>query len=473
MASGFWGASEFSILSDRAIISEAPSTVLISGSLTEPIDTSSAIPTSTGIVEPPGRAVIFLIEETTDNQKRDINKRATGGFVGADNPEPLGSQGDGALPQGAITKTFATFGRKLVFRNSALPSGQAGFCQDASGETYITFTSSPPGCIPVILGVYDGEDNSDAFANIHTNYDRVEQCQNGRLVGVETSTSSLAVSSEASAIVTASFGSVSSEESTIAAPTISTVSNPLSSTEPSDNPSDTGSRISTTASSRFFYSSITIESLITSTAEVSTEITSIASESSTSKSSLELASSVSSGTFGEIIPTTTAIVSESSLETAESTIETDATSSKPVETLTSLMSTSGEPASESSTAGETTTTVPTFGITESSTETTVPDTLGIKQDISASTLEADKSYKLSIWYTLLSSTCSGPRLSCGAGWETFYPPARLVQGAGYSQAEVTCSWTQEQLHDGPFIKIEGSCFNLEMIIDDVVLEEVV
>jgi len=99
--------------------------------------------------------------------------------------------------------------------------------------------------------------------------------------------------------------------------------------------------------------------------------------------------------------------------------------------------------------------------------------LGMKQDISASTVEADKSYKLSVWYTFLRSDCSGPYLSCGAGWETFYPPARLVRGTGFSQAELTCSWTQEQFNDGPFIQIDGSCFNLEMIIDDVVLEAIV
>ncbi|RGP69568.1 hypothetical protein FSPOR_4672 [Fusarium sporotrichioides] len=170
---------------EAQIDTETPSTASITGSLTEPIDTSSAIPAPSGIVEPPGRAVIFLIQETTDNQKRDINERATGGFVGSDNPDictfaltfnlaedrlfsggsptfyggedfkSLGSQDDGALPQGAITRTFASSRRRLVFRSPDLPNGEAGFCQDASGQTYITFTSSPAGCIPVVLDVYD------------------------------------------------------------------------------------------------------------------------------------------------------------------------------------------------------------------------------------------------------------------------------------------------------------------------------
>ena len=222
-----------------------------------PIDSSSILPTSTSIVEPPGRAVIFLIQQTIDNQRRGFKKRATEGFVGANNPDictfaltfnlaegqlfaggsptfyagedfkPLGFQSDNSIPQGAVTKTFATSGRTLVFQNSALPNGEAGFCQDASGETYITFTNSPAECIPVILGVYDGENNSDELTFVHANFDTVDQCQNGRLVGVDTLTPSSAVSTEASTIETVSFGSISSEEPTIVATTASTEYNPL------------------------------------------------------------------------------------------------------------------------------------------------------------------------------------------------------------------------------------------------------
>ncbi|KAF4453681.1 hypothetical protein F53441_3690 [Fusarium austroafricanum] len=103
----------------------------------------------------------------------------------------------------------------------------------------------------------------------------------------------------------------------------------------------------------------------------------------------------------------------------------------------------------------------------------VPSTLGIKQTISASTLEAGKSYKLSAWYILSQSDCFGPHLLCGYGWQTLWPPTKLTLVTGYSQAEVTCSWTQEQLNAGPNIQIQGDCFNLDIIIDDVVLEEVV
>ncbi|RFN54431.1 hypothetical protein FIE12Z_1219 [Fusarium flagelliforme] len=104
----------------------------------------------------------------------------------------------------------------------------------------------------------------------------------------------------------------------------------------------------------------------------------------------------------------------------------------------------------------------------------VDSDMGIKQHISALNLEAEKAYKLSAWYTLLEiDVCFGLTLSCGAGYDTFYPATQLARGAGFSQAEITCSWTQEQLNDGPFIQVQGSCFGLEIIIDDVVLEEVV
>ncbi|RFN54430.1 hypothetical protein FIE12Z_1218 [Fusarium flagelliforme] len=341
---------------------ETPSNALITGSLTEPIDTTSAFPTATGIVEPPGRAVIFLIQEANDNQKRDISKRATGGFVGADNPdicifalifnlaEAFGVQGDEALPQGAVTRAFATSGRTLVFRNSDLPNGEAGFCQDASGKAYITFTTSPSGCIPITLGVYD-----------------VEQCQNGRLVGVETSSSSMAVSSEATTVETDSSGSDSIGESTAAATTESTGSNPFSSTGSSNTPSETDSGISTTSTSEI------IESSFASTSEESTEVAVTSSDISISESSKSASSAVSS-TAEEVISTTTTAVSESSIEIIASTKEASTTSSEPVETSISLIRTSGSSSSETSTAEETTTSLSSVEVTESSTEATIPDT---------------------------------------------------------------------------------------------------
>ncbi|KAJ4108690.1 hypothetical protein NW768_012167 [Fusarium equiseti] len=392
--------------------SEARSTIIVTGSLTEPIDTSSTLPTSTSIVEPPGRAVIFLIQQTVNNENRNIKKRATEGFVGGNNPDictfaltfnlaegqlfvggsptfyagedfkPLGFQGDDSLPQGAVTRTFATSGRTLVFQNSALPNGEAGFCQDVSGETYITFTSSPPGCIPVTLGVYD-----------------VEQCQNGQLVGVEASFSSLAVSSEPTTIGTATFGSVSSDEPTIAATTVSTEVISFSSIDRSNTPAENVSKIFTTASSESVDSSFTTQSAIP-TGDSSTEAasssepnsptrtseSSTAPHRSTTESSSEPASSVSSGTFfttEAIIPTSTTTVSESQLESTESTTEITTSltieasvTSQPIETSTSLPSTSEESTSETSTADVTTLPVSTTttGTSQEIKKAIIPDT---------------------------------------------------------------------------------------------------
>jgi hypothetical protein len=50
-----------------------------------------------------------------------------------------------------------------VFRNSGLPNGDAGFCQVSDGQVYITFTTGPPGCVPVNLAVYDSKHTLHVF----------------------------------------------------------------------------------------------------------------------------------------------------------------------------------------------------------------------------------------------------------------------------------------------------------------------
>ncbi|RGP78866.1 hypothetical protein FLONG3_3065 [Fusarium longipes] len=179
---------------------------------TESVISTSIAPTSSGIVEPEGRSIIFLVSipDDNNNNKRSFIKRATGGFVGNDNPgsctfASIFNLADGELfdngvpiyyssgedykelsgqddpPQGAITSTFAAGGGTLVFRNSGLPNGEAGFCQDSDGRVYITFTNGPPGCLEVKLATYDAT-----------------QCQNGKLIGVDDiSSTSIVASSEA------------------------------------------------------------------------------------------------------------------------------------------------------------------------------------------------------------------------------------------------------------------------------------
>ncbi|CAF3478782.1 unnamed protein product [Fusarium graminearum] len=104
----------------------------------------------------------------------------------------------------------------------------------------------------------------------------------------------------------------------------------------------------------------------------------------------------------------------------------------------------------------------------------VEASMGIKQDISASTLEAGKLYKLSAWYMLPQSGCFGLFLACGYGESTFALKTELTPYTmTYSQAERTCSWTQDELNRGPNVQVVGDCFRVQFFLDDVVLEEVV
>ncbi|RKK93634.1 hypothetical protein BFJ71_g9428 [Fusarium oxysporum] len=440
--------------------SAAPS----SGSTTEPIITpsvsatditSSALPTSTSIVEPPGRSVIFLIQASND-QKRDIGKREAEGFVGADNPDictfalvfnlaegqlfvgglptffagedykALGVQDEDSFIQGAITRTFGTTGRTLFFRNSDLPNGEAGFCQDSSGQVYITFSASPPGCVPVTLGVYD-----------------VTQCQNGQLVGFETSTSALPVTSEETTLepttseattpevttpevttpevttpdeVTTpeattpeavSSGGVSSGKPTTTETTVSTEFNSLSSAEPSSTFSEpSGSEAFTTVSSQIVptaSSQIINTSTLTSSqifgsvsSTVSSEpgtgvfstVSSQTSSSSASAISSEAPITVSSQivdtsastltqTFGVVTSTiASSELVESSVTTQSSIFSSDLSteaSSSTEQEVTSLLTVTSD--------GPTDTTSETFGSTsETSSESASPSTLSSTEE---------------------------------------------------------------------------------------------
>ncbi|KAH7184597.1 uncharacterized protein B0J16DRAFT_383645 [Fusarium flagelliforme] len=199
---------------------------------------AEATSTSTDIIEPAGREVIFLIQ-TGVNEKRSFYKRANNEFVGDNSPEvctfaatfnlaedegqlfasglPIYYSGEdykelspqGRPPSGSITSGFTDTGGSLAFRNSELPNGEAGFCQDADGQVYITFTSGPSGCTPVNLGIYN-----------------VELCQDGRLIGLDESTSTGSVTVTATADNSLSTQSTSGEllESTSLVPSESTIS---------------------------------------------------------------------------------------------------------------------------------------------------------------------------------------------------------------------------------------------------------
>ncbi|EXA46381.1 hypothetical protein FOVG_07099 [Fusarium oxysporum f. sp. pisi HDV247] len=407
-----------------------------SGSTTEPIITpsvsatditSSALPTSTGIVEPPGRSVIFLIQ-ASNNQKRDIGKREAERFVGAEKPDictfaltfnlaegqlfvgglptfyagedykALGVQDEDSFVQGAITRTFGTTGRTLFFRNSDLPNGEAGFCQDSSGQVYITFTSSPPGCFPVTLGVYD-----------------VTQCQNGRLVGFETSTSALAVSSEASTTENVSSGSVSSGESTTAETAVSTEFSSLSSVEPNNTLSETSdSEAFTTASSQ----------IVDTSAPASSQASVSGASSTVSSQTISLSASTS----GFEAPTTVSsqIVDSSTSASAQATSSESST----------VLSSQAISSSASTSGFEAPTTV---------SSELVPSSVTTQSSIfsSDSTTEASSSTELEV-SSSLTSTSEGPTgtttaTSVGSTTETPTEPASSASSSTFSSAEETTS----------------------------------
>lgn len=176
------------------VISGAPLTfstdLAIPSRLSVPGDiviTTSVPSQTTGVPIPgaSGRSVIFRVVPESQDTKRDLQARAVGGFVGSqsgicaaatvfnlvqgrllDGTLPIYYNGEsfkelrgnpGASPRGAVTETFADEDGFLRFFNSALPNGQAGFCQDTeSGQVYITFTASPPGCQTIRLAITEG-----------------------------------------------------------------------------------------------------------------------------------------------------------------------------------------------------------------------------------------------------------------------------------------------------------------------------
>ncbi|KAF4500264.1 hypothetical protein FAGAP_3531 [Fusarium agapanthi] len=137
-----------------------------------------------------GRSVIFRVVPESQDTKRDLQVRAVGGFVGSqseicaaatifnlaqgrllDGTLPIYYNGEsfkelrgypGTLPRGAVTETFADEDGFLRFFSSALPTGEAGFCQDTeSGQVYITFTASPPGCQTIRLSITEVDECRD------------------------------------------------------------------------------------------------------------------------------------------------------------------------------------------------------------------------------------------------------------------------------------------------------------------------
>ncbi|KAF5977249.1 hypothetical protein FBULB1_6621 [Fusarium bulbicola] len=165
--------------------------------------TTEAAATTTSASVPAGEAIILQA-----NPQRRLSKRDTS-FVGSNNPtectfasvfhldegkllengvpiyyagngfQELAAQGE--PPADAVTTTFSISGGRLSWTDSSF--GEAGFCQaESDGQVYITFGSEPTGCETVTLMAYNEE-----------------QCQNGQIIGVETSSAETTTVAETTA----------------------------------------------------------------------------------------------------------------------------------------------------------------------------------------------------------------------------------------------------------------------------------
>ncbi|OBS22941.1 hypothetical protein FPOA_09262 [Fusarium poae] len=242
--------------------------------LPDPATSIGSPATTSGVIS--GQDVIFFVAPTTDESRRFI-KRAPGRFIGGndaveictnaavfsladgqllDNGDPVYYAGEpyeqfggqGPPPDGAITREFTTVNGLLTFSSSSLPGNGAGFCRDDSGQVYITFGSSPPGCDPVSIRVYP-----------------IEQCQNGQIIGLDDATptepnqsSTIAKpTSTAFPTVTSRFGSSSTIIGVVTASTQVSHSSDASpgtiettqSSEPTQSPGQSTTGIVTTATS--------------------------------------------------------------------------------------------------------------------------------------------------------------------------------------------------------------------------------
>ncbi|KAF5664982.1 hypothetical protein FHETE_6842 [Fusarium heterosporum] len=172
---------------DSTTTSESPTSVTTT---TEAAITSSPSDSGTG-------TIIFGINPNIRHSKRDTT------FFGSDDPssctgaspfrlsegqllengipifwseqryQKLGAQGEPV--NDAITTTFSVIDGKLSWVNDEF--GEAEFCEDGSGQVYITFGRLPDGCESVSLTAY-----------------KEMQCQNGQIVELQPSTSEIIAS---------------------------------------------------------------------------------------------------------------------------------------------------------------------------------------------------------------------------------------------------------------------------------------
>ncbi|UQC87173.1 uncharacterized protein CLUP02_12674 [Colletotrichum lupini] len=208
--------SSFSVAaSDTSLtlLTTTSSATLTSSRLASPTATSSG--SSTSISAQAAETVIFFVAPgSTSTVRRNLKKRVMGGFVNhntnadrqlcntatvfslvagelldggvpvyyspGDSHKPLNAMG--TRPNNAITTTFDVLDGVLRFYHPSLPGSQASFCQDATGQVHVTFTSRPPDCDPVSLLAYG-----------------VDLCQNGQIQLLGLPSQSTSTSTTASA----------------------------------------------------------------------------------------------------------------------------------------------------------------------------------------------------------------------------------------------------------------------------------
>ncbi|KAH7470026.1 hypothetical protein FOMA001_g14284 [Fusarium oxysporum f. sp. matthiolae] len=168
----------------------------LSGDSNQFITTSVTTGTNTADSDPttaPGpddQLVVFRIVPDTDSSRRRRLKRALGGFT--------------TPPRGAVATTFAGDVGFLRFRSPDLPNGEAGFCQSpGTGQVYITFASSPPGCVSVrlsVVGVDECEDGqtSVSAAPMSTDLQTLQPTVDSVVTSIHFSTAITAVSNDPS-----------------------------------------------------------------------------------------------------------------------------------------------------------------------------------------------------------------------------------------------------------------------------------
>ncbi|EXK27497.1 hypothetical protein FOMG_16044 [Fusarium oxysporum f. sp. melonis 26406] len=456
-SSGFESLSVESQLTQVQPGSETPimteKTTSTSSAVFESKFSTVSLITSTGIIEPPGRIVIFLIREPTHNtQKRSFNRRQNTDkrFVGNGNPDtctyaesfnlaqeqlfidgvPFFYNGQDYTelrarpipPVGAVTRIFITSGRLLEIRNPDVPDG-AGFCLARDGTVYVTFTSGPAGCVPIILEVYDKR-----------------QCQNGRLVGLDTTTSAAETATSTSKAITSGSSTniegsttmtirttTTTKTKTTAKDTSTAESTPIS--EPTTSSKASTAESSSASTSSSFRTGIT-------TSEASTEPT--------------VSSPVPRESSTEGVSLTTVLTLTSAVSTSNGTEES--TSIKPASSETSEAGTTSSEESTSSVEPETSTVQSTTAASESETATSTDSTTLETSTLESTTLQSSTLQSTSSQSTSSESTTNRP--STTIAQTTFNSPTTTTLGATPINTD-DCTGLSD-----PYIASNGDRFDL-------------